>query len=425
MKDVKLDTSLVAASPYSDKTNNFVNNVMTQVRKQSLAHHVSAKKPRFTFAKRHKIAWGIAVFLLLSIVSFSGYAYAIGSDPISLITRIVQGNTVKVQYNGRKFEYGKARTYSDAAITAYAELNTVRSLDSRAASSFGAPKDGIEYFDDVLHPHNYMYPTVGTVTSADDTSVTLTQLYLLGDKMNPSRDISESLAANADNVYFYKNGEPAKLTAADLHSPVAIFGHKLIRHDIATNLVKQVTVYFVFALTHPLADIKEANAGTSSQNQQDTPLFEPNWGGMSNMCYNNPSDTCDNDKIGHDQGEGMFVSAQSKAYTGGHEGGNMYNADTMPFGESAPNGSPLGIMQRNVQGAIIAMDDTTITIRTSSGAEWHIAYTTAERHAFDNLHARKPLRIGDQLAIGVLQSVYDLNNRVIDHTHVMFALRLT
>ena len=43
---------------------------------------------------------GHFVVVVTSVIGFSGYAYAIGSDPMTLIRRWISGQTVMIDYDG-------------------------------------------------------------------------------------------------------------------------------------------------------------------------------------------------------------------------------------------------------------------------------------------------------------------------------------
>src|SRR5690348_13001346 len=138
MNNIQFDTRLVAATNRrSDDTNIFVKDVMQKIKVLHAADNMTA--PKQTVWQRficlpapQRIAMGVLAAVVVSVASFTGYAYAIGSDPVSLIKRWIEGDKVKVEYQGRQFEYNKSRNYSDAAVTALAEANTVSQLFFRA-----------------------------------------------------------------------------------------------------------------------------------------------------------------------------------------------------------------------------------------------------------------------------------------------------
>src|SRR4051812_28106770 len=131
MNDIQIEVLLIgAAKTNTSTTNSFVNRTMERI--QQTAPKARPKR-RYGVAAlrltRPQFVWRLAALILaVSVISFSGYAYAIDSNPIALIKRIVVGDMVKVEYKGRHFEHGKAQTYSDAAITAFAELGTIEGL---------------------------------------------------------------------------------------------------------------------------------------------------------------------------------------------------------------------------------------------------------------------------------------------------------
>ncbi|HKX72782.1 MAG TPA: hypothetical protein VJM32_02100 [Candidatus Saccharimonadales bacterium] len=420
MNDHRFDAKIVAASDRrSDDTNTFVTATMQKIKvvhavqnfnnepQQRAAWNVFAR-----FTHGHKLAAGIIAAVIVSTVAFSGYAYAIGSDPISLVRRIIEGDKVKIDYDGRKFEHGTARSYSDAAISAYAEVNTVTGLAFRARNDMEVPKDGIEYVS--LPPREdpsnaYQQPYFAVVTAIDANQVTLHKQYTWGDKMQPSRDINETLAVKASDFRYFSKGEPAGATASTVGTLVMVFPETNMRHEIASNKVSKATTYFGFAMSHELAAFKE---GSLNAPLQDDPkqqvIFEPKWGGLSDRCLNNGADTCDLNKFSKQENEGLFVAQKGQI-----RGMNSYNPAAGAF-FNVESGDDSDIIRRNIMGEISAIDDSSITVKTSSGALWKLMYTKADREAFDKNYERD-LKLGDKLAGQMLQSVNDLNSRTIQH----------
>jgi len=97
MNDIRFESQLVAATDRrSDDTNNFVKNTMQKIRatqqpKKSFRHWLASRP----FAQR--LAFGAIAAAVVSIVSFTSYAYAVGSNPVDLIKRWVEGDKVKVK----------------------------------------------------------------------------------------------------------------------------------------------------------------------------------------------------------------------------------------------------------------------------------------------------------------------------------------
>ncbi|HSW81745.1 MAG TPA: hypothetical protein VLG40_05125 [Candidatus Saccharimonas sp.] len=416
MNDIRFETQLVAATNHrSNNIDNFVKNTMQKIR---------AKQPKQNFWRwlharpfGQQLAFGVLAAVVVSVVSFTSYAYAIGSNPVDLVKRWIEGDKIKVEYQGRTFEYGKSRNYSDAAVTALAEVNTVQGLHARAVSNLLVPKNGVEYVTppaaQSANGVEYVYPFFATVTSVDATTVTLHKQYVWGDKMNPSHDLDETITVPLATFRPFIKGEPAQATAS-VGQLAMIYTDDFVRHVIGTPQVNQETEYFSFVLTHQLDDIKQVAAKGQLVDGKDGAIFEPNWGGGSDICGNNGADTCGSNPISQSNSQGLFVSKI---------GPSQYNPDAIQYGEEVPvNGSqPKDIIVRFVTGTITAIDDTQITVKTSSGALWHFVYTAAERAAFAKRFS--PLKVGDQLGGMALESIYNLDNRTIDNAHIMSLAR--
>jgi hypothetical protein len=418
MKDINLETRLVAASPHSDHTNTFVKDTMQKIKTQHI------KTPLWQrFAQTHRLAFAALVIAIVAMVSFTGYAYAIGSDPISLIKRWIEGDKVKIEYDGRIFEHGKSRKYSDAAITAYAEMNTVNELAFKAINAFTVPKNGVEHVDDVYSRGFYEYPILASLEdiNAPSDTAAIAKKYVFGDKMNPSRKLASPAVLPTKSIQLYKKGEPATLGAEDKGTLVMLFTNKYIAHTIGTDQIKQVTVYFAFALNHTVDDFVEADKanaeGLKQASDAEQPLYEPAWGGLSTTCMNNGADVCDDEKLARGEGQGLYDEPG--------EYGRRQNPDAIAYGEgvATQEDQPFELLQRNLQGTIVAIDDTYITLQTSSGANWRLAYPQSYRSDFAKLWG-KPLQVGDKIAGMILQSVRDLDNRTVDNTHISALVRI-
>jgi hypothetical protein len=420
MNDLQFDTRLVAATNRrSDDTNTFIKDTMQKIRVLHAADALTTA-PRQTiwqkFAARpfaQRMALGTLAAIAISVITFTGYAYAIGSDPISLIKRWVEGDKIKIEYDGHTFEHGKARSYSDAAVTALAEANTVEGLAFRAKNDLQTPKDGVEYVDvppSAQEP--YEYPFFAAVTSVGST-VNLHKVYLWGDKMNPSHDLDETIATSAGTFRYFAKGEPKTVDNTVVGQLVMVFPGTGMRHTISTNEVRKETNYFSFALSHELASFKEVARKNAVEPGPNQPIFEPNWGGLSNICNNNGADSCDYARYSKPANQGLFVQGPVERW-------NSYNRDAIRFGEGvAMDGKqPENLIMRNLAGTINALDDTSITIKTSSGATWRLAYPKSNRDAFAK-HFGKGLAAGDKLLGMITESIYNLNNRTISLPNIV------
>lgn len=422
MNDIQLDTRLVAATNRrSDDTNTFVKDTMQKIRTLHAADEAATPTLWQKITSRplaQRFALGALAAVMVSAITFTGYAYAIGSDPISLIKRWVEGDKVNIEYNGRHFEHGVSRNYSDAAVTALAEANTVEGLAFRAKNALQTPKDGVEYVNlpPSMAPNEaYQYPYFATITAVNAQTVTLHKQYIWGDKMNPSRDINETQNIPAATFRYYAKGEPASPTAADVGKLIMVHPETAIRHTIGTNKAEPETNYFSFALSHSLESFKEVARKDAVEPGKDMVIYEPNWGGLSDVCLNNGADTCDLRRFSQRENQGFYRITKGP----GPEGMASYNQDAIAQGEGVGPGAsqPDNIVSRNIMGTISAMDDTYVTVKTSSGATWRFAYSKDERAAFAAYH-KSELKIGDKLAGQMLESIYNLDNRTIDHRHI-------
>jgi hypothetical protein len=410
MNDTRFDAKLVAATKRSDSTNTFVQATMRKIRILHAENSTGAAPKWFTFL-RHKVAFGVVAAVVMSIITFTGYAYAIGSDPISLIKRWVVGDTVKIEYKGRHFEHGKNHAYSDAAVTAFAEINTVTDLYFRAQNGLQTPNGGVEYVSlpASMNPaETYQNPYFATITSVTADSVTLHKKYMWGNKMLTSQDLDETMTVPRVNFRHFVAGEPA---APEQDQLVMVFPDTSIRHEIAVNQSIKVVTYFSFAFSHDLAAIKEASYTGYPTTQAEQVLFEPSWGGVDARCLNNGADECDIHRFSKQENDGLYPGTSESRM-------NAYN----PAGSWFMNDSDRSdAVPRNIMGNIVKLDTTGITVKTSSGAEWKIGYS--QRAAFKQ-HYGAELRIGDTLVGQIAQSIYELNSRTVDNAHVISLERI-
>lgn len=421
MKD-NVETRIIDSQPHGRGNKEFITRTLNAVNRAKASEifgevlrttKVNQKENLFMrFFKVHRaLVVGIVIVMALSL-SFTGYAYASGTNPVALIHKLINGGkTVEVEYEGRKFQYGSKHNYSDAAITAYAELNTVSDLHFRASSAFQIPKDGIEHVSD---PYNtkYVYPWVGTVESVNSQTVRIHKQYIVGDKVEPSRQVDEHIDLPQERVNSYKQGEIADLSALTSGSVVIVYQDSYLEHRIGqSNIPASITQYFVFGLSHNLASILEAAQGTKGEDDENSTIFEPSWGGATNICLNNGADLCDADKQGSTDGESLYVFNKSPNQP-------YNNPDVIPFGEAVLDSSraPRNLIVRNTQGKITSITNTSIVIKSSSGTLWALDYSLSNQQSFGRNH--KPLSVGDNLVVSVVGSVNDLDNRHFDNQHI-------
>lgn len=417
-----VETLLIAARPKGRRNDAFINHTLLAITKAKrnetfddflrttqVTHKDNLLMKFITFHRTLALALAITIFASLS---FTSYAYAIGSNPVTLLRRLLNGGkTVEVQYEGRTFQYGSKHNYSDAAVTAYAELNTVGDLHFRATNAFQVPKDGIEHISD---PYNttYIYPWVGTVESIHAQTLTIHKQYIVGDKVAPSEQVDQRIDLPTERVSSYKQGEVTAPNAFAVGDVVMVYQDAYLEHRVGSfSKPTSITQYFVFGLTHDIGSIQEATLATKAENDENRTIFEPSWGGATNICLNNGADRCDADKQGSPNGENLYAVAPSPQQP-------YNNPEAIPTGEAVidPLRAPKDLIIRNTQGSITSVTNASIIIKSSSGALWTLEYSLEKQQAFGQNH--KPLSIGDLIVVSVIASVNDLDNRHFDHRHI-------
>lgn len=392
------------------------------------------------YITQHKLtaaALGVAV---LAAFSVSGYAYATGTDPVSLVKRLVNGDQVEVQYQGRSFVHGTERSYSDEAVTAFAELNYVWGLHFRANNEFTIPRGGIEHVSN-LNSTNYHYPWIGTITAVDGEKLTVQKVYTAGDKAKAASDATETVAIRKEHVSYFVKGSASVVSEQRVGKLVEVFQDPYLRHETGSKAAPTpVDQFFVYELTHTLANIKEANQTESkgSPNTAKQGLVEKNDGSLSDICLNNGADRCD--LSGREEGQGLYTmqvpdvptpksvpktEAEMKAYNDALQNAkttrpqSVNNPQVIPIGEMVadPSQQAPGIIMRSTEGKITSIKGDVITIKNSSGTRWTFTVKTGLVEKFAQTW-RSPLKVGDRLGVYMVCSIYDLDNRSIDNRHI-------
>ena len=440
MTNHEIDDQLAAARPAKTPVSAFTSRVMAALAKPatfaSPDRRTNATKWSFVmnYLSHHKITAISAAGVLLASLSLSGYAYAQGTDPVSLVKRWVTGQQVNIAYQGHTYEHGVHRSYSDAAVSAFAELQTVSSLHFKAVNAFTRPQAGFEHVSR-LAPDNFQYPRVGTITRIDSTMATIQIQYLLGDKTRPSGPLDQQLSVPLAELSLYRQGEPATADRAATGNLVVFYQDPYWRHQTGSSTAPAAVVhYFAFELKHPLAAIQEAdqaNQGPLAKNTADVGLYEPSWGGISNICLNNGADSCDSQNLPTDQGQGLYTMQVHDLGPKDARGiptvlptthlTNNHNPGVVPFSELAPDVPSPDLLVRNLEGRITSLQNGTITIKTSSGALWQLTPATGLLHQFKT-NWKSPLKIGDRVGGSVVCPINDLDNRSFDNAHI-YALK--
>ncbi len=372
------------------------------------------------------------VVLVVVFIGLSGYAYAHGTDPFSLIKRWVVGEQVKVIYQDpqtnkpREFSHGTKRTYSDLAVSAFAEVSLIDLLHFHAANAYTVPKDGIEYIEDPFRIE-YIAPRVGTIEQVNEENVVLHLTYSMGQsKMEPSQDIDERVTIPRAYFYYYENGKPAAAQQSLAGKVVEVFQDQYLRHTQQSGKrPAPVDLYSVFAVSHPFEAIKEATttkgavtANTDKElaeaiSQQD--IYEIGAGAWAETCLNNGADACPH-AFRDERGENFF---NANITPGDYGGPSRQNPNMIPFGEAIfeQTMTTRQYQLRHVEGNIVKIAADKITIKTKSGALWTFQYSVENQKDFAKVYG-SPLKAGQLLAGGVIASVYDWDRRDFDNQYL-------
>jgi len=438
MNDKKLEVYLLAAKPIDGPYSPFTKSVIKAIRK-SAEHGLHYEKTSMwksvhEFMRRSTLRRAVMLALVVLVVASIGltsYAYATGTDPFSLIKRWIVGEQVRVTYHDpqtnreRQFSYGAKRTYSDLAVSAFAEISLIDLLHFHAANSYTVPKDGIEYIEDPFRIE-YIYPRVGTIEQVTNKEVTLHLTYAAGmSKIERSHDIDERVTIPREYFYYYQDGRLAQVQESSVGKLVEVYQDQYLRHkQHAGQRPTPVDLYSVFALTHPMDAIRDATttkgpaqAETDEELQREISeqdLHELGAGAWAQTCLGNGADTCPH--AFNELGDNFF---NEKIVSGSYGGSSPQNPDMLPFGEAIT--SPTAITRqyqlRHIEGKIDKIIGDQITIKTSSGALWTFQYSVDKQTAFARVYG-KPLKPGQLIAGGVIASVYDWDRRDFDNQHV-------
>lgn len=434
MKIHELEAYLLASRPATTYSP-FTQSVLGAIRdsevsdtKQTTWQVIGSYVKRSTLRKAVALAF---VILVTTFVGLSGYAYANGTNPFSLIKRWVDGGRLRVTYQDpstnktREFTHGPKRTYSDLAISAFAEVNLIGLLHFHAANGYTVPKGGIEHMTDPFRV-DYISPRIGTIEAVTDRHVVLHLTYHMSEsKMDSSRDIDERITVPLADFYYYQDGKSATVGQGSVGKVVEVFQDKYLRHQQHSGKRPvPVDLYSVFAVTHSLEAIKEATTTEGSAkittnegievaiSEQD--IYELGLGGWSEVCLGNGADSCPHTTKGQ-EGQNFFHAD----ITPGHYGGSSRrNPNMIPFGEgiSKQTTATMQNQLRHVEGKITNVVGDRITIKTVSGALWTFQYSVENQKKFAGLYG--PLQVGQLLGGGFIVSVYDWDRRDFDNQYV-------
>lgn len=439
MNSHKLEAYLLASRPADGSYSHFTQSVIRAL--SNSTHAPSHKRPKVWHAVRaymqpsapHKAAALALVIVAVAFIGLSGYAYATGTNPFSLIKRWVAGGQVKVVYQDpqtnkqREFSHGTKRTYSDMAVSAFAELSLIDLLHFHATNTYTVPKNGIEYIDNPFRTE-YVYQRIGTIEQVSEAHIVLHLTYNKGQsKIEPSREIDERVTIPRAQLYYYKDGTLSTVQPSSVGQLVEVYQDHYLRHTQHSGKRPiAVDLYSVFAVSHSLEAIKEATttkgparATTDEQlgeeiSQQD--LYELGVGAYSKNCLGNGADVCPHAFRDEHAGDNFF----SANITPGHYGGpSRQNPNTILYGEAVATltAEILQYQARQIEGRITEIVGDRITIKTSSGALWTFQYSAVNQTKFAAAYGR-PLKVGELLAGSVLASVYTWDQRNFDNQYV-------
>lgn len=371
--------------------------------------------------------------LTVSFIGLTGYAYANNTDPFSVIKRWVVGDEARVIYHDpktntqRQFSYGAKRSYSDLAISAFAEVSLIDLLHFHATNTYTKPKSGVEYISDPFRT-DYHSPRVGKIEQITESQIVIHLIYSMSrSKMGQSADISERITVPRGYFYYYKEGKQAVMGPDAIGVTVEVFQNQYLEHlQNSGKRPTPVDIYSAFVLTHSLEAIKEATATTSAnraRHDQTSPvsehdLYELNVGALAEVCMNNGADTCPQVFKNEDKGQNFFhPSITPAAYPSVHP----YNPESIPFGSgegvARPTTAAKQYQLRYIEGDITAISKDRITVKTSSSAQWTFQYSARHQEAFAKAYG-SPLQTGQHLAGAVIASVYDWDKRSFGASNV-------
>ncbi len=437
MKDHEVEAYLLAARPTGHSYSRFTQSVLESIHGQVSLPYEKRTIWRVTleFMQRTTLRKAVALMLIVLVTAFiglSGYAYASGTNPFSLIKRWVVGEQVKATYQDpqtnkqREFSYGARRGYSDLAVSAFAELSLIDQLHFHASNAYTVPKDGTEYIDDPFRT-DFIAPRIGTIEQITQESVVVHLTYSVGrSKVERSQDIDERITIPRAHFYYYEAGKPTAAQQSSVGKLVEIFQDQYLKHEQRSGeRPRPVDLYSAFALTYPFETIKEATAtngpiqATTDEeldkviSQQD--IYELGAGAWSEVCLGNGADSCPH-AFRDDSGENFFAASITP---GNYGGPSLQNPDMIPFGEAVgtPTQATLQYQLRHIEGRITRVTGDRITIKTSSGALWTFQYSQQNQRVFAKIYG-SPLKVGQLLAGGVIASVYDWDRRDFDSQYV-------
>lgn len=422
MNEYHFDQLLAVSRPLPINTNTeFTNAVISRIKLSGCATVSSSDKkkalaPRFIRSLwQHKIPAILVLLIIAVTLGFTGYSYAIGSNPISVLKRWVVGDAVHVQYKHKTYVYGAQRSYSDAAVTAYAELQTTYQLFSDGSNSYTIPKNGVQHFLAPMDYTAYQYPWLGTIIAVNNNGVTLHKQFITGDKMSPTQSVDEQVTLSLEQYSLYIEGRDDTTSQAKIGAAVIVYEHSYYDHTIGSTDEPPTTAhYFVFQLNHSLNDaITASQLPTNFSDLSQSPIREEverdGFSNLINLCLNNGGDTCFHLPRQGDGAQGLYGNIidpdTGKDY--GIKSNPAVNYFQRGSVDPTNTGTMSSLLMRNTEGKLVKITPSDITIKSSSGTLWTFAYDESLQRTFASTFG--PLKVGDGINVSMLSPLTDLD----------------
>lgn len=448
MNQRELDAYLLASRPAVKPYSPFTQGVLSHIRQGELA--VQPRTPsKDMWRSMSAFVWRttsrrIVVLLLASViitfVGLSGYAYAQGTDPFTLIKRWVSGDQIRVTYQDpkdgtkREFSHGTKRSYSDLAVSAFAELSLIDLLHFHAANAYTAPKNGVEHISDPFRI-DYKYPRVGIVEKVMEDHVVLHLTYSTGlGKVEASRAIDERITVPRTQLFYYDQGKEAAMRPDAVGTLVEVFEDEYLRHVQGSgDRPVPVELFSVYKLSHSFESVREATTTSGPINavneaelkrvNEQQELYELGKGAWANVCLNNGADSCPHAFKYEDTAQSLF-NPHITPLAPGQTSVNTTNPAALAWGEAVtePTAAPRQYQLRSFEGRISKIAGDYITVKTPSGTQWHFQYAPEKQQRFTT-HYGRPLKVGQLLVGSVIASVYDWDRRSFEDRQVYSVYR--
>jgi hypothetical protein len=398
------------------------------------------RKTTLPWRKRHAAAFGFLAITAFILLGFTGYSYAIDSNPVELIRRVVSGSTVKVSYNSSDtFSYGKNRTYSDVAISAQAELWLLDLAKDSALRTLSKPERGIEYFMDFGATPNltYISPRIAEIERVDDGHYRVRELYLRGNEYINSQVLDVETIIPSEELRYYKKLLPTELPLGKT-ALVAYYQQQSLKHEVGSgDNYSPITMKVAFQLNFPLKDYVEADKPMLSFSEDwkkglldsdleaNQILIDETMRDATTVCMNNGADTCPGVLLATNDGQSLYIqhfTAPDGRTVNKPRNNDSYENQEATFGSTFSDTSINNLLPRDIQGVVTDVQNDRYTIKTSSGATWTFIYGQDKQVVFAEYYQR-PLSRGDKIQISILQPLSQVDSRIVESQYIINAAR--